>query len=207
MFLHYSPCINFKSILTTRTCHLPLQYHYFCPKCSLMCNTSGITVCPNSACGQVFDKPSYFITIPIEQQLQTMFQRHGFYSDLQHRFHRNNHSTSDEDTYDGLLYRSHMKSNGFLTSPHDVSFMLNTDGIAVFKSSNVSLWPIYLQINELPYQKRKLKENVILCGLWLPCSISIATELKHMYENGIEIISPDVSEVVRCKAILFKLVL
>lgn len=190
---------------------LPLKYHYYCPKCSTMVDSDESTECPNSACGHDFkeSKPSFFITIPIEQQLQNMFKRQGFYSDLQYRFNRDKFSKSAiEDIYDGLLYKEHMGDGGFLTSPENISFMLNTDGIAVFKSSNVSLWPIYLQINELPYQKRKLKENVILCGLWLgedkPSMLNffepVAANLKNMYDHGIGVSSPDVDEMITCKA-------
>ena len=36
----------------------------------------------------------------------------------------------------------------------------------VFKSSNYSIWPIYFQINELPYKLRTCKQNCLLGGLW-----------------------------------------
>jgi hypothetical protein len=42
------------------------------------------------------------------------------------------------------------------------TFSLFTDGVSPFKSSNVSLWPIYLTINELHYSDRFKLENVIL---------------------------------------------
>ncbi len=32
----------------------------------------------------------------------------------------------------------------------NVSLVFNTDGAPVFKSSGISLWPVYLVINELP---------------------------------------------------------
>lgn len=34
------------------------------------------------------------------------------------------------------------------------TFTLNTDGVPVFKSSGYQFWPLYLVINELPYQMR-----------------------------------------------------
>lgn len=148
----------------------PLKYHYYCPKCSLSLKKS-VSQCSNSLCDQKFGstcEPSYFLEIPVEQQLRAMFQREGFYTDLQYRFTRNDQSTKIEDLYDGDIYKKHVQNDGhgFLNSPHNISFLLNTDGVSVFKSSNVSLWPIYMQINELPFNKRKLKQNTILCGLW-----------------------------------------
>ena len=35
-------------------------------------------------------------------------------------------------------------NNGISSDPHKLSFKFNTDGAPVFKSSNVSVWPIYL---------------------------------------------------------------
>ena len=49
--------------------------------------------------------------------------------------------------------------------PFNVSFTINTDGIPVFKSSKMALWPICLMIHELP-KRRKLRENMVLAGLW-----------------------------------------
>ena len=43
---------------------------------------------------------------------------------------------------------------------------MNTDGVPVFKSSKVSIWPLYLVINELNYSKRMAYENMIFVGLW-----------------------------------------
>ena len=57
------------------------------------------------------------------------------------------------DVYDGALYRALIK-DGFLSNKNNVSFTLNVDGVPVFQSSSFSLWPIYLQINELPIKKR-----------------------------------------------------
>ena len=52
------------------------------------------------------------------------------------------------DIYDGHEYRRHVQS-GFL-SEANVSFTFNTDGVDIYQSSKYSLWPIWLQINELP---------------------------------------------------------
>lgn len=52
------------------------------------------------------------------------------------------------DVYDGESYRKHFP--GFLSKPTNVSLLLNTDGVAIFSSSKVSIWPVWIQINELP---------------------------------------------------------
>ena len=42
----------------------------------------------------------------------------------------------------------------FLVNKYKISLIFNTDGIPVFKSSNLSFWPLYLLIIELPYKLR-----------------------------------------------------
>jgi len=41
---------------------------------------------------------------------------------------------------------------------------MNTDGVAIFKSSTFNIWPIFLSVNELDYKIRR--NNTILVGLW-----------------------------------------
>ena len=61
------------------------------------------------------------------------------WSHLQSRFE----SSDFRDVLDG-------KEHEFLSEPGNVSLLLNTDGVSMFKSSNISIWPIWLVINELP---------------------------------------------------------
>ena len=89
------------------------------------------------------------------------------------------------------------RENGLLSNPDNISFTFNTDGAAVFKSSKVSVWPIFLVINELPYKLRMKRENMILASLWFgsqkPAMGTFLKpfqhSMKHLY-NGIECVSP-----------------
>ena len=58
---------------------------------------------------------------------------------------------SDADIYSGKVYQKHVAS-GFLADEANISFILNTDGIPVFKGSKYSFWPVFLLISELPYR-------------------------------------------------------
>ena len=53
--------------------------------------------------------------------------------------------------YDGQLYQKHV---AFVSHPANVTLLLNTDGVSVFKSSKSTLWPVWLIINELPKRLR-----------------------------------------------------
>ena len=92
---------------------------------------------------------NYFLEIPIIGQLQSFFKRPNFYSDIQYRFERvKKKKENTEDVYDGQLYKN-MIEKGILNSPDNISFLFNTDGTAIFKSSKMQVWPLYLAINEL----------------------------------------------------------
>lgn len=77
-----------------------------------------------------------------------------------------------------------------------ISLQWNTDGIQVFKSSKISVWPIQVMINELSYNDRR--ENILLVGLWYSTTKPdmntfldpLAKELCDLQNNGIDFIQP-----------------
>lgn len=70
---------------------------------------------------------------------------------LKYRFTRNKKDQNAmEDVYDGVLYKDLSKPGGFLSDPNNISFLGNTDGVALIKSTGWSVWPVYLVVNELP---------------------------------------------------------
>ncbi|KAK3913213.1 Halomucin [Frankliniella fusca] len=139
-----------------------LVYHYFCSNCVFPLKTK-LSVCKKcKKSGNV----SFFIEMPLLQQLQTLFLRSRFLEDLQYRFNRIGDPSHIRDIYDGRIYKEQV-NNGFLNNPHNISFMWWSDGLQIFKSSiNASIWPLCLVVNELPYKKRILPRNIILAGLW-----------------------------------------
>ena len=73
---------------------------------------------------------------------------------LQKRFKTPRYVDIISDIYDGAEYKKHNFLLNDPTKPGNVSLLMNTDGVAVFKSSKKSLWPIWLVINELPPNER-----------------------------------------------------
>ena len=49
----------------------------------------------------------------------------------------------------------------------DIALSLCTDGVPIFKSSRVTMWPVYLAILNLPPSKIYKSQNIILCSLWV----------------------------------------
>ena len=74
---------------------------------------------------------------------------------------------------------------------------MNSDGAPVFRSSKVSIWPVFLIINELLFHLRIAKENMIFPGLWFSDRKPLMTSfLKPIFshlnelESGVEVESP-----------------
>lgn len=188
----------------------PLVHHYYCRHCLGYIDDKTVTFCPYQHCGKPFhvkDK-TYFLEVPVLNQIKNLIAQDGFFTSLQHRFTRNVPEGTYEDIYDGQLYKSYFKNNGVLSNSENISFTFNTDGAPVFKSSNVSIWPIYLVVNELPYKLRMKKENMILAALWFGNKKpSMGTFLKPFLSSmmdmseGIECFSPE-KNTFTCKGYL-----
>ena len=74
-----------------------------------------------------------------------------FVRGLKYRFERvKSNKRNIEDVYDGSLYKSKCGPDGFLSKQYNISLKLNTDGVAIFHSSQFGVWPLFLLINELP---------------------------------------------------------
>ena len=145
----------------------PIVKHFYCPFCLGYIANSGVDICTNTYCRKDITKDKcYFLEIPLVNQIQSFFIEDGVYNKLQERFEYFKVDGVYRDIYDGSLYRSYFNNSGPLSYPENVSFVLNTDGAPVFKSSKVTIWPLYLVINELPYKLRIRKENMLLAGLW-----------------------------------------
>lgn len=77
-----------------------------------------------------------------------------------HKPHTELDTTHDIWSGDTLRKDADLQTNRFL------ALGISTDGVALFKSSKSTLWPVYLVIQNLPPQVRFKGENIILCGIW-----------------------------------------
>lgn len=190
----------------------PLKKHYYCPKCTITV-TIDCVVCPNTMCKQQLTQQDipFFLELSIIDQLKSLFSRKGFYNDLGHRFNRKKHGSNNiEDIYDGHQYKKFMQTGQFLATQNNISFLWNTDGIPVFKSSKFSIWPLYFAINELPLHKRWSSSNIILGGLWFgsqkPNMMTFLQpfneSISYLYSKGVEVLSPDIKKSFICHAML-----
>lgn len=161
-----------------------LQKHYYCSFCTRDLE-SAEDICPS--CPR--KNNSYFVQLSFLEQLREMYKRNGFYTQLQKRFEKiTDPPDIITDVYDGSLYRKWV-DNGFLMNPDNISFSWYTDGVPVFKSSKISMWPLYLTINELPFNERKRRENTLLLGLWYGDKKPNANSFTYKFREALEEIS------------------
>lgn len=74
-----------------------------------------------------------------------------FVTGLTHHFNRVKRAERNiEDVYDGALYQRKFVPGGFLSERYNISVKVNTDGVAIFRSSQFGVWPLFLLVNELP---------------------------------------------------------
>ena len=164
----FSSLYRFKNFFANTKLPSESLKHYYCCHCtaSVSVNTE---VCPNNLCRKPLDrsKLNYFLELNVQSQLKNMFSRKDFLDGLKHRFNRFKKKKENiEDVYDSENYKALFYNNGPLSDENNLSFIFNTDGVPIFKSSKTSVWPIFLMINELPYKMRKCREFMLLAGLW-----------------------------------------
>lgn len=147
-------------------------YHIYCETCEAYLGIKNdllskyVITCE---CGQevkVSSTETFFLSIGLETQSKDLLSNPKIGKALNYRFERvktNNDALSD--IYDGAIYQSLSAPGGILSSPSNLSYTFNTDGIPFGKSSKKTIWPIYLTINELPPNERT--KHMLLAGIWV----------------------------------------
>ncbi|XP_037502213.1 uncharacterized protein LOC119376472 [Rhipicephalus sanguineus] len=141
-----------------------MTFHFFCPKCYVHAGHSQTNTslqCPK--CGHVMEVSAmadapFFVLLDIPSQVQKLVKNCDLLDLTKPLRCRNTLS----DITDGQLYRDFVTSTvGF---GNRISFVLNTDGAPLFKSSGTAIWPVQLLINEIPPEQRMNK--LVLAALW-----------------------------------------
>lgn len=113
--------------------------------------------------------------------------------------HENIGSDILKDIHDGELYKEQNPSTEHtLNGAQEIiklTAVLNTDGVNLYSSSKVELWPVFVSINELSPTLRFSRDNILLLGLWqgkgkppfkayFKC---ISEEINYLTVNGVDI--------------------
>ncbi|KAK3933032.1 DNA-directed RNA polymerase subunit beta' [Frankliniella fusca] len=148
--------------------------HFFCYNCGkdfgTLHNVSEV-LCENPRCKALnlaanHKKWRYYVSFDVVPQLEALLNKNGVMEHLvnpKERIDQNCESTI-RDVYDGEMYKNFVNKFCVSNDIRYLSFTLNTDGIALYSSSNGSIWLILLMLNELPPVLRM--QNLLIGGLW-----------------------------------------
>lgn len=134
--------------------------YYFCSSCSIILNFENNTsIC--EYCQTFYQKSKlkkaghYFIYIPLKEQLMNFVNSKAY-------LYFGKITDNDSDIVNGSVYKQLKEQN--IIGINDITLTWNTDGVSLCKSSKLSIWPLQVCINELPYRIRR--NNIMLCGLF-----------------------------------------
>ncbi|XP_037565699.2 uncharacterized protein LOC119445491 [Dermacentor silvarum] len=132
--------------------------HFYCSTCSgyigelpgndVVCSHCNI----NHESGSLLKSSSFFLVMDLKGQIQDVLESG--------KLQRNSTGTS----FDVCDITESFQYNKLPVTANDITLTFNTDGVPLFESSNASMWPLLLMVNELPYKQRV--QNLLLAGLW-----------------------------------------
>jgi hypothetical protein len=182
-----------------------LTFHLYCCNCKKL--FLGREQCETPGCRALVEKQNYFVTGNMEIQLKQVLERPGMWSSLNvsRECGVDSADKSLSDITSGSGYTKLRSPGGFLHRNANITLTMFTDGVPLFKSSHVSIWPVYLTINEIPPRERFLKKNMILWGVWQGAGKPkmnmflrpLVTDLLQLYTDGVTIKTDIQSEVVK----------
>lgn len=207
----WNPDANFSAFENLAMLETKCTCFHYCSNCSAMFPEDlNIYVCSTPRCGTLRYKgqqtaanrqpKSYFVMANIESQLKQLLERKTVWQDVQNVKNKilaaNNLVDSIQDITDGECYRLLCNDGQFLHSMTSISALFNTDGVPLYSSSNVSIWPLFLAINELPPSYRFARENLLLAGMWqgkgkppfFQYMNAFGETMTKYYEDGINIV-------------------
>lgn len=159
-----------------------MEIHLYCRKCTSLLGSNDVqcTVCDQTINrADLLNKGSYFIHLPIENQLRVVLEKVTVECELSNAMPVTEQNVI-KDITDGLLYRRLVSKP--TTADNTITLTLNTDGVPIFKSSSFSIWPLLCTVNEINPVERK--QNALLLGLWFgKCKPSFFSFMKPFIDD------------------------
>ena len=136
----------------------------------------------------------------IDSQLAKILERNGIWQSISRQKAKaksfgKSHDKQLTDIICGTAYQEQIEDGNFLSPDNTISGIFNTDGVQIYSSSGIKLWPIYIAINEIPIKQRFARENMLLVGIWQgKCQPpyfdyinEFGNEMTRLYEDGVPV--------------------
>jgi hypothetical protein len=133
---------------------------WYCSRCKSFRQINNHT---DRECFECKDTLLMYYNFDVEPQLKRIFSRINE-GDLINSNNLNDDNRIN-DFYDGEFYKRLQSEDETFKNKESLTLMLNTDGISQSFTSEKTIWPIILIINELTNKRRFSLENVIIAGL------------------------------------------
>lgn len=132
---------------------------YFCHLCNITLNeTFKCSVCRITFEQKLLEKSNnYFVVFDLRKQLEMILTCAKVKSVLSAKLLA--YQNGGGEGGNGVMLKQ-LRDDAF-----DITCTLNSDGVQLFESSNNSIWPFLISVNELPYRLRK--QFILLGGIWL----------------------------------------
>lgn len=194
---------------------------HYCFKCNAVFpDDKSIFQCDNNGCDGLRYKGTHtqqtligrqprdrFVITDLRAQLKLLLESPGVWADItaNKAVIQQADDQNIQDITDGIAYRELLKPGQFLSDGHNITCVMNTDGVNLYSSSRVELWPLFLTINELSPAARYARDNILLAGLWqgkgkppFKQYLSVfASELNALRERGVDIVVNNVDYNVK----------
>ncbi|XP_049516681.1 uncharacterized protein LOC125942543 isoform X1 [Dermacentor silvarum] len=158
--------------LWSAKCASVVKYHYCCSQCGKLLHISSdkaLLSCNgcliSTKLSDMKSGGTFFSILDLRTQFSSLIARLSsvLYNNLlKLKQQAEDGSRMIRDLTSGTAHRSLFEKGVLRWS--DLTITLNTDGSPLYKSSNSSIWPIQMIVNELPTSHRH--KNVVLGGLW-----------------------------------------
>lgn len=144
---------------------------------------------------ELLTERSYFKYQSLEPQLATIVENETLVAAMEeHKANAKLNSIVQSSNYKSLTAANTI-------GKYDITLQINTDGVNATKSSNLSFWPIFVTINELPLPLRT--SNMLLVGVWMGKNKPnmntylkpLTEELKDLHRKGIKTSNDNVVKV------------
>ncbi|MGH0120675.1 UNVERIFIED_CONTAM: hypothetical protein FKN15_035061 [Acipenser sinensis] len=187
------------------------EMHFYCESCMGYVCKMGEEVdnCPE--CHDPFTNDSslnkglFMIYLPLSSQLKDVLENHVVAQKLIHK----SAWAWDEtirDIFDGDIMKDYIQHGKI--GEWDLSLLWNSDGVPVFESSECSIWPIQVTVNELPPDIRK--DHVLLSSLWFGSSKPVLQtylrplieEMELLKDRGLQWMDGDIIRTSRVFAVV-----
>lgn len=147
-------------------------FHGICPHCNdyagsyvphkdryLTCKMCKVKINVNK-----YNFKDFFVTMDPSSPIKQLIESNATYYDFVIK-DRPHEKGLIRDIYDGKMYRDFKKSLNASDKYQYATVSFKTDGVPLFENSTSSIWPIYIMINEIPFNIRT--KELVLAGIWV----------------------------------------